>query len=139
MIAQLAHIMRRRRTTGGEGGEGGEGDGDGEGEVELEDEDGVRVVLDDRCEVSTLILAADVQLHQSKQKSNSLNPRLCKKIRGICMHFALQDIAVYHTTTIFRFHEAHEDSTGNALSYVNEIKTGMKIPPCSCLERMPRI
>ena len=51
MLAQLAHIMQRRRRRAADG--GGGGDGDNDGEIEIEDEEGMRVVLDDRCSVST--------------------------------------------------------------------------------------
>ena len=51
MLEQLAHIMQRRRRRAGN--DGGGDDNDNDGEIEIEDEDGVRVVLDDRCSVST--------------------------------------------------------------------------------------
>ena len=52
MLEQLAHIMQRRRRRAGNGGGVGD-DNDNDGEIEIEDEAGVRVVLDDRCSVST--------------------------------------------------------------------------------------
>lgn len=47
MLAQLSARLRARQTAGG----GGGGDGDGEGE-------GVPIMIDDNCEVSSVVLRA---------------------------------------------------------------------------------